>query len=268
MNKWDLIKWSPRLTKLAYNVLYAKIAQKQQKLYAHHTIRLQDLKNIHKGKRCFIVGTGPSLTINDLELLKNEITFAPNRIYELLNNTSWRPTYYLCQDHNIIKQFGDKIKSIDAELLFLPVEYVDEFLGDKFRFFVLRENEFYPDNADFSFCIDKYIAQGYTVTYGAIQLAFYMGFSEIYLVGVDHNYKIIRDASGRPTRSSANNNYSSGMTDYVNMNNLPRIEESTIAYETANKIAGKLGVKIYNATRGGCLEAFERVNLDNIVLQN
>ena len=48
------------------------------------------------------------------------------------------------------------------------------------------------------------------------------------------------------------------------MKNLPRIEESTIAYETAEKISRKMGVRIYNATRGGKLDSFERVDFDLI----
>jgi hypothetical protein len=51
----------------------------------------------------------------------------------------------------------------------------------------------------------------------------------------------------------------------MDQNNLPRIEETTIAYETAEKLSAKYGVKIYNATRGGKLEAFERIDFDTII---
>ena len=71
------------------------------------------LKDIHKGGRGFIIGTGPSLQIEDLDLLKNEVTFACNKIYLAFNQTEWRPTYYsvldiLVAEHNanIIDQLG------------------------------------------------------------------------------------------------------------------------------------------------------------------
>ena len=48
-------------------------------------LKLNKLKDVGKGKRCFIIGNGPSLNIGDLEKLNNEITFASNRIYKLLN---------------------------------------------------------------------------------------------------------------------------------------------------------------------------------------
>ena len=151
-------------------------------------------------------------------------------------------------------------------MLFIPIEYKNVFTGDNVRFFVLREKNYYPANASFSKDICQCIAQGYTVTYGAIQLAVYMGFKEIYLIGVDHNYNITRDANGRPVKTaSAQKDYTDGMSDYVNIKNLPRIEESTIAYETADTVTRKTGVRIYNATRGGKLDAFERVDLDKII---
>ena len=132
-------------------------------------------------------------------------------------------------------------------------------------FFVLKEQLYYPYNAPFSKDVSKFLGQGYTVTYGAIQMAIYMGFSEIFLLGIDHNYNIIRDAKGRPLKKDDScSNYPQGMSNYVDMKNLPRIEESTIAYETAEKISRKMGVRIYNATRGGKLDSFERVDFDLI----
>ena len=267
MSKFDLISWSPFLRRLVYNLICLRNAHCQRRMFWQDLENLKSLKGRHKGQRCFVIGTGPSLTTTDLESLSGEVTFGTNRIYELLDKTTWRPTYYMCQDHDIIRKFGSKIESIDAQMLFVPVEYKERFSGTNCRYFVLQEREFYPHDASFSRNVAHSISQGYTVTYGAIQLAVYMGFSEIYLIGVDHNYSVTRDHSGRPIKQneSTQNNYSQGMVEYVNMNNLPRVEESTIAYETAEKVSRRLGVRIYNATRGGKLEAFERVSLEQLM---
>ena len=56
--------------------------------------RIKQLKNVHKDQRCFIVCTGPSLTLSDVEKLEKEITFGVNSIVKLYNKTMWRPTYY------------------------------------------------------------------------------------------------------------------------------------------------------------------------------
>ena len=227
--------------------------------------KLESLKDIHKGERCFIIGTGPSLTIADLEKLHDEYTFGTNRIYELFCKTTWRPTYYVNQDHTLIKELYTKIDAIEAELKFIPVDYRNLLSGDNYRYFVLRHKDFFPNRAPFSFDPSKFIAQGFTVTYGAIQIAVYMGFKEIYLLGVDHNYSVYRDSKGHSIKQKKKaNNYSKYISDLVLPNNLPRIEETTIAYETAEVITKKMGIKVYNATRGGKLEAFERRDFDSL----
>lgn len=254
------------VSKIVYRYINNRIANRQYRENRELLSKLKCLKGSQVGKRCFIIGTGPSLTVKDLNLLKGEVTFATNRIYELFDKTDWRPTYYVNQDHTLIKTFRDKIKAVDVDLKFLPIDYKDIFEGDSYRFFVLKHKEFYPDPAPFSYDIVKYLAQGFTVTYGAIQIAIYMGFTEIYLLGIDHNYNITRDAQGNPVRSAENSdNYPKGMPDYLNMANLPRVEETTIAYDTAEVISRKLGIRIYNCTRGGKLEAFERKNLETVI---
>lgn len=253
-------------SRLIRNTNYTRIANQQYLNNKDLVKRLQALKDSHKGERCFIIGTGPSLTIQDLELLQGEVTFATNRIYELFPKTTWRPTYYVNQDHELIKTFGDNIRDIDVERIFLPVDYAQRFPGEKYSFFVLKHKEFFPQDAPFSTDISRYLAQGFTVTYGAIQIAAYMGFKEMYLLGIDHNYSISRDAKGRPVKQeSIAKNYPDGMKEIVNQKNLPRVEETTVAYETAEKISRQLGFRIYNATRGGKLESFERVQLEAVL---
>lgn len=254
------------LSKITLDVINYKVALTQRLKNADDLKRIKALKNTNRCSRCFIIGTGPSLRIEDLELLKNEITFAPNRVYELFDKTDWRPTYYVNQDHNLIQTFTDKIMSVEAEKIFIPVDYKDKFVGDKYNFFVLKHKDFYPNAAPFSRDISKYLAQGFTVIYGAIQIAIYMGYTEIYILGVDHNYQITRDANGNVLRNDSDKeNYATGMQNYVNQSNLPRVEETTIAFETVEKLSKRLGVKIYNCTRGGKLDAFERKNLDDVL---
>ena len=62
---------------------------------------LKTLKNRYAGKRCFVIGNGPSLTKEDLELLRNEVTFASNRIYKMFDKTDWRPTFYAVFDESV-----------------------------------------------------------------------------------------------------------------------------------------------------------------------
>lgn len=265
----SFIKDNATLNKIGTNLLYARVAKYQRFLGKQSLELLKGLKGSHKGERCFIIGTGPSLSIEDLELLKGEVTFGTNRIYELFEKTDWRPTFYINQDSDLIRTYSDRIKMVPSVISFLPIDFDELFIGDNYRFFVLRHKEYYPYLAPFSKDISKQVCQGFSVVYGAIQIAVYMGFTEIYLLGVDHNYSISRDAKGRPIREeSSSKNYPIGMNEYSNMNNLPRVQESTLAFEKAEKVSRRMGFRVYNATRGGKLEAFERCQLEDIVKIN
>ena len=80
--------------------------------------RLLALKDIHRGKRGFIIGNGPSLTVADLEKLKNEITFASNRIYLAFDETNWRPTYYNMCDVVVGRENKDIVKKLALTKVF------------------------------------------------------------------------------------------------------------------------------------------------------
>ena len=228
---------------------------------------LKKFRGLHRGQRCFIIGTGPSLTTEDLDKLKDEVTFGSNRIFEIYPRTQWRPTYYMNQDFTLIEKYADTIETLEPSALFLPIEFRERYANKKnMHHFVLRHRDFYPKDADFSKNLHHYLGQGFTVTYGAIQLAHYMGFSEVYLLGIDHNYAISLNEKGIPVVNEGVKDYFAGSTASNKGLNLPRIAESTVAYMTARKFADKSKhFIVYNATRGGKLEAFPRVNLDDVL---
>lgn len=228
---------------------------------------IKRFKGIHQGKRCFIIGTGPSLTMDDLEKLKGEISIGSNRIFEVFPRTSWRPTYFITQDLTLIRKFQEDIKQIECQQIFLPINMRPLFTNKAdISYFVLRHKNFYPGYADFSTHLNRYMGQGFTVTYGAIQLARYMGFKEVYLLGIDHNYSISLNEKGIPVIKEDVKDYFEGSKASNKGMNLPRVVESTMAYMTARKFAdAHPDFTIFNATRGGKLEAFERVNLDDIL---
>ena len=244
--------------------LYAAKQYLQNRSTCH---QLKQYKNIHKGERCFIIGTGPSLTTDDLELLKDEVCFGSNRIFEIYPRTTWRPTYYMNQDFKLIEKFADEIGALDTWAIFMPMDVKEKFAANPLcRFFVLRHKEFYPGDAEFSENLHHYMGQGFTVTYGAIQMARYMGFSEVYLLGIDHNYSISLNEKGIPVMNEGTQDYFKGSKASNQGLNLPRIVESTVAYMTARKYADRQkDFTVYNATRGGKLEAFERVKLEDVL---
>lgn len=239
---------------------------------------LKQFKDIHRGKRCFIIGNGPSLSPDDLEKIRGEYSFAANRIYDIYPKTEWGPTYYGVQDFYVLREITKEIEDAEdrAEARFIVSnrpEYMCETMKQdpKNHFFYLgsclSENRPIKFAADFS----KTVGNGWTITYALIQLAVYMGFSEIYLMGVDHSYEKFIDEKGNFDVRLHMASHFEGARPYRNLrvNNVPHkrgpLYVSTKAYEKAEAYSRSHGVQIYNCTRGGCLETFERKCLENVL---
>ncbi|MGG1399970.1 6-hydroxymethylpterin diphosphokinase MptE-like protein [Bacillus salipaludis] len=247
----------------------------QTKKYLKETIfpytgsgkNIKKLKNHHLNKRCFIIGNGPSLLPGDLDKLKNEITFAFNRIYYIFDKTDWRPTYYCSEDDKTIFKSKDEINKLNIEGKFFPVnfpwDYNIHFNNAKYFIFKFGNRSVEPK---FSEDIVKGIYWGNTVAYTAIQLAVYMGIKEIYLLGVDHNFnKMINDKGEIVVDKTAKDYFTEKYNTDKEELYIPNIEVSTRAFTVAKKYADNNNIKIYNATRGGKLEVFERVDFDKII---
>lgn len=235
-------------------------------------IAIQKYKNFYDGQRCFIIGNGPSLTIKDLEKLKEfgEISIASNSIYNLFPNTEWRPTIYTVHDFQEIKKTREKISAVKTELKIVAMSASGR-IYDVDGAILLRLIE--PKREGyFSDDISKCVYDGGTVTYVSLQCAVYMGFKEIILLGVDHSFAREQTKDGKMIiNNKIKNHFQNYQTDDF-WGNGQKDEEAVVfpldfatdAFITARHYADEHGVKILNATRGGKLEVFERVDFDSL----
>lgn len=223
--------------------------------------QIEVFKNIHHGQRCFIVATGPSLRIQDLEVLyeHGEKCISMNRVYNLFEETIWRPDYYVIEDTMMIEDLGREIAEMNLPVKFvasLPAKYWEQKDTGNSIQYQLINLDMIEELPLFSEKIEKCIYEGSTVTYACIQLAAYMGFHEIYLLGVDCNYS--RDLY------SDINHFAGYQKDKKIRLNTVYPERMLAAYESARQYSEAHGIKIFNATRGGKLEVFERVNFEKL----
>lgn len=221
-----------------------------------HIQKIKEYKDLHANERCFIVATGPSLTISDLHKIKDEITFSMNSIVLGKENYSFTPTYYGIQDLYVY----DKIKNNIFQSNYRHIFIADRIAKKRnipansvvFPLNLLNHNYLHKKyNTKFSDDCYEQVYDGYTITYSLIQIAVYMGIKEIYLIGADTNY--IKD----------NRHFiDHGVND-------PTYKQAGIrmieAYKVAKEYADNHRIKIYNATRGGMLEVFQRVDLDEVL---
>ena len=235
---------------------------------------LKSIQNKYSGQRCFVIGNGPSLKAEDLDRLKGEVTFASNKIYKIFDHTDWRPTFFTIFDEGVGKSEGviDGINSFECEMKFVREEgqYIFGKIKDPVCYVRSLSSRKYLDNPNFSEDMTKKAYSIATVTYISLQLARHMGFSEIYLLGMDNQYAFSMLRDGTIVKSENGKNYFSDKDDgspkkqeqipqYV-----PATWEMDVAYAFAEEYSWKHGFRIYNATRGGKLEVFERVNFDSL----
>ncbi len=216
---------------------------------------LRTFKGIHTGKRCFIVATGPSLCLEDIDALRGEYTFGVNSIFNLFEMTDWRPTYYVMCDasgyRRMEKTWDFENYCTDTAFLNRRIIQYGRLHSEKIVGFVFNHStseHYAPPSIPMCFEreIDICIYDRCTVTNAAIDIALYMGFQEIYLLGVDHDYTGVRhfvatedDVKRRPPT-------------------LAHMRLSESGYEKSKENAEAHGAVVYNATRGGKLEIFER----------
>ena len=134
------------------------------------------------------------------------------------------------------------------------------------EYFYIEYQNPLTDTFGLSLDVPKYIRCRGTVTTTCLQLAIYMGFSEIYLIGVDHNFAKMFDKNGNVVIDNTIKNHFSDDYDKGIFDQGFHVDEATEAYMNVEQLSRKLKTfKVYNATRGGKLEVYERVDFDSLL---
>lgn len=250
-----------------------------------YTKKIEKFRHQYLGQRCFIIGNGPSLKISDLDRLKSENTFACNSIYASYSSTAWRPTFYCAYDHIFCRKMMSRKKDIEkllsgckaafTSVLCEGFEYRD--CQDMQNLYYAKIIHKYDDKTGlplFSEDCSKQIYSAATVAYMMMQLAVYMGFQEIYLLGIDASYSVERHKDGTidlyqvenhsKILEEEENKFKKDTIETFGYEILSDVDLHLDGYMAARNFADEHGIKIYNAARGGKLEVFERVDFDSI----
>jgi hypothetical protein len=217
--------------------------------------RLADFKDRHRDQRCFIIGNGPSLKQTDLSLLKDEFTFGMNRFYLAFPELGFATSYYVSINSLVIEQCA-------AEISALPMP----------KFLSWRSRGLIQPTGDTIFLHTTYTGpkfardargrlwEGATVTYVALQLAYHMGFKQAILIGVDHSF--VTQGAPNTTVTSQGDDPDHFHTGYFGKGfrwQLPDLETSERGYRMARQAYEADGRQVLDATVGGKLEVFPKV---------
>lgn len=236
-------------------------------------------QNKHKGKRVFIIGNGPSLKAEDLDLIENEYSIAMNRISLIFKHTKWRPYYYLCVTQNATdtKWKYDILNSIKQSR--------HSFVWDKiFNYFISESNKINKikcinDNLHLNKVVDGLWPNSFKNGYSkfgssmfvAFQLAYEMGFENIYLLGTDLGFKDnkfqkflyrigLKKLGHLFDNNHFNKNYGTPGSPAKDLN-----RNMLIFHKIVSNKSKELGFNVFNCSRGGELEIYPRVDLKSIL---
>ena len=218
--------------------------------------KLKALKDKHKGQRCFIVCNGPSLKEINFDLLKDEITFGMNRIYLMKEQNGFEPTYFGCIDKNSqTLQFHDDMDNLEMPCFFA--------FGLR-KYFSKKDNQIFLGGRfshKFQTDASKLLGNAKSITYKLMQLAYHMGFQEVYVIGKDHSYNTTEKAgTGIKATGNEENHFIKGYYKPGMRWDAPDYVAEEFEYEMAREAFEKAGRVIKNATIGGKLEVFERID--------
>ena len=220
-------------------------------------------------KRVFVIGNGPSLKKTDLHLLRDEVTIGFNGIFL---HDYFVPTIYVVEDHLVAEDRFNEIHKYQC-----PIKIFPSYLGyciepqENTIFLNHLPRKSYPVDTDFSDKAGEITYTGGTVTYTGMQLAASLGFEEIYLVGVDASYKVenvVRSEDyGTGVLSSKTDDINHFDPRYFGKGyrwHDPNVHTMLQAYRKVRDYAQRKKIHVTNATIGGELEVFPRVDFYTI----
>lgn len=211
-----------------------------------------------RGMPILVIGNGPSLNQTPLDEFKHVPSIGMNKINLIFSHVDWRPTFIVCLNRHVMEQNQDFFANTD-----IPV-----FQCWQNRWFIKAENRsdgryfLNLNSGKFSNDISVGVGIGGTVTYTALQFAYYMGANPVILFGVDHSFP----SKGPPnklivSRDADANHFDKNYFGKGIKWNLPDLVESERAYLRAKSAFEADGRVVYDATINGKLKIFPKIDL-------
>lgn len=248
-------------------------------------------KNKYNGKRCFILGNGPSLASVDFSRLATEYTFTVNQISRNKRFHELKTNFHMWSDERLF--MIDKSRPEDLDLIESmklvssennhPVVFyksaakhiIEEFELHKYLDIRYFEQGWYRLNANSTISFTNFTPAFSTVVHYLICLAVYMGFTEIYLLGCDCTSVV--NIANAFLKDAQNSLYAYDISSNEKKR-IERIQARTTVkeelasslrlfedYEILYKYCINNNVRLFNASSTTLLDSVPRVQLENVL---
>jgi hypothetical protein len=220
--------------------------------------RLRQFKNKHLGEDCFILGNGPSLGKMDLEPLAAFHTFGQNKIFLIFEKVDLNLSYLVSVNEHVIQQSKEQFEQMYCPtfLSYTASKGVITLRPHIHPLHTLNIWSFYED-------ISQPICEGNTVTFVSLQIAYYMGFKRVFLIGVDHSFK--QSGQSHEVQIYQGEDVNHFHPEYFKGQSwqLADVYGSEVSYHLANYFYQKENRQILDATVGGKLEVFPKIGYED-----
>ena len=254
-----LTNFMSKLVTITMPLRYAYHRYTYMNAKSHGEYNVESLKDKYKDKPLIIVGNGPSLNQTPLDMFANIPAIGMNKISMIYSRTTWRPSIVVAVNDLVVKQSSTDMMydGIEVYLAWKSRGLVPSRIRNKYGYFLTLAKQ------NFSKDISRGVGVSATVTYTALQFAYYMGANPVILLGVDHSFKVegsphqIQKREGTDCNHFDPNYFKSG--SYWG---LPDLVTSEVGYSLSKDIFEKSGRKIYDATVGGQLQIFDKISIE------
>lgn len=227
--------------------------------WCKQTSRNSLLKDYKKSDVCYVCGNGPSLKKVNLDELDGD-TIVMNDHWRIAKNFKAKPTYYLINDNAYglpsFKERAEGMLNCFPEIPHVLSIYMGPAIDKMYNNY--KTNIFYYNNIGRTFKstypIDFTKCTYYTwnVVSAAIELAIYLGYKEIRLLGCDYSLFATKYKSHVYDKEGDKANFSSNLRD-----RLYKYSFTTHFHYEIAKYAKEHGVKVVNMTNESLLDAYE-----------
>ncbi|MFW5701043.1 MAG: 6-hydroxymethylpterin diphosphokinase MptE-like protein, partial [Cyclobacteriaceae bacterium] len=211
------------------------------------------------GKDCFIIGNGPSLNKMNLELLNDYYTFGLNKIFLIFDRMKLNLDYLVSINPFVYAQSKDAFRNLKIIKFFAfnNIEKKDLYEDPLVNYLFIKKDGIY-----FSRDVRNFIGSGFTVTFTAMQLAYFMGFKRVFLVGIDHNFEQVGKAN--ETQKMEGDDVNHFDPDYFKGMEwqLADLEGSEAGYGLAKYYFKNNNRQIFDSTIDGKLQIFDKISFE------
>ncbi|MFN9531595.1 MAG: hypothetical protein ACK575_09150 [Cyanobacteriota bacterium] len=196
----------------------------------------------------------------DFSLIRMEKTMGLNKIFLGFQRFLFYPKYYVAINKRVIQQSATEISALNCVRFIKDLQDENPLPPSALTHFIHARPEpgFFLDLREGFF-------EGYTVTFAALQIAYFMGFTTVISVGMDHRYSFTGEPNAPSLLEGEDPNHLDATYFQGQTWDHPDLANSEHFYGLAREVFEQAGRRIIDCSVGGACTVFEKGRLEDVL---